>query len=88
MSANGSTVGNILCPNHNNHEKADTLLVWHAIHASTYNPDATSEIFVMSPDTDVLVIMVSFAEQLLENTYFTMSTERKIRVASAYKELG
>ena len=88
VSANGSMVGNIPWPNHNNHEKADTLLVWHAIHASTYNPDATSEIFVMSPDTDVLVIMISFAEQLLENTYFTMSTERKIRVASAYKELG
>ena len=42
----------------------------------------------MSAETDVLAIMVSFAEKHLENTYFTMSTKRKIRVASAYKELG
>ena len=76
VSANGEAVGNIDCYRSNNHEEGDTLLVWHAILAvSLHEPD--DEMYIHSPDTDVLVILVSFADRLLKKTMLSMSPRKK-----------
>eukprot|EP00112_Aurelia_sp_Birch-Aquarium-sp1_P000921 Seg1091.1 transcript_id=Seg1091.1/GoldUCD/mRNA.D3Y31 product="hypothetical protein" protein_id=Seg1091.1/GoldUCD/D3Y31 len=44
--------------------------------------------YIHSPDTDVLVILVSFADRLLKRTMFSMSPERNISVREIFDALG
>ena len=52
----------------NDHEEADTLMIWHAseIFASEMSPNA-DHLCIFSPDTDVLVLLVYHFHQLIPN---------------------
>ena len=43
-------------PSKNNHEKVDTLMVLHVVHANDVNPGM--QVVIYSPDTNILVIYV------------------------------
>lgn len=56
---------------YNNHEEADTLLIYQAVLASKRNsPDA--KIVFFSPDTDVLVLVIANYDLMLKNTWISM----------------
>ena len=44
--------------------------------------------YIYSPDTDVLVILVSFAERLLKRTMFSVRPERNISVREVFDAVG
>ena len=46
------------------------------------------KIYIHSPDTDVLFILVSFADRLLQKTMFSISPERYISVRVVLMPLG
>ena len=73
-SAAGSTNSNReLHFEHNNHEEADTLLIYHAVLASRRNyPDA--QLMFVSPDTDVLVLVIANYDILLRKTTISMAS--------------
>ena len=53
----------------NNHEEADTLLIYQAVLASQQNP-ADAQMVFFSPDTDVLVLIIADYDLMLKNTYW------------------
>lgn len=57
----------------NNHEEADTLLIFHAVLASLRNPPDAQMVF-FSPDTDVLVLVIANYELMLKNTSISMAS--------------
>ena len=83
VSFHNITKGNISCDIVNNHEEADTLIVWHAINASQLSK---KEIFVKANDTDVLCILVSFSERL--NKTSIQLKNRIIDVHPIFNALG
>ena len=86
VSANHVTEGNISCEPINNHEEADTLMVWHSIHASL-DRNENDTITVYSPDTDVLCLLVAFKPSMIKHVY--MKTDNHfIKIKSAYNNLG
>ena len=71
-SAAGHTESNSQLPfESNNHEEADTLMIYHAVVASRRNSSDAHLVF-FSPDTDVLMLIVANYEILLKNTYVSM----------------
>ena len=55
----------------NNHEEADTLLIYQAVLASHRNPPDAKMVF-FSPDTDVLVLALANYDLVLKNTSISM----------------
>ena len=55
----------------NNHEEADTLLIYQAVLASLRNPSDAQMVF-FSPDTDVLVLCIANYDLMLKNTSISM----------------
>ena len=71
------------------HEEADTLLILHAIDVAKRNP--FSECFVYSPDTDVFLLLLYYAESLTQVTFFRTGRGidlRDINIHSCYEALG
>src|SRR6218665_574472 len=57
----------------NNHEEADTLLIYHAVLASQVNqPDAQMVFF--SPDTYILMLVIANYDLMLKNTSISMAS--------------
>ena len=69
ISAEGRTDGNINFPERNNHEKADTFLIYHAIEAGE---NEANMVYIFSPDTDVLDIACAYVDQLSKNTFICL----------------
>lgn len=57
----------------NNHEEADTLLIYQAVLASQRNPPDAQMVF-FSPDTDVLVLVIANYDLMLKNTSISMAS--------------
>ena len=57
----------------NNHEEADTLLIYRAVLASHRNPPDAQMVF-FSPDTDVLVLVIANYDLMLKNTSISMAS--------------
>lgn len=57
----------------NNHEEADTLLIYQAVLASQQNPHDAQLVF-FSPDTDVLVLVTANYDLMLKNTSISMAS--------------
>ena len=57
----------------NNHEEADTLLIYQAVLASQRNPSDAQMVF-FSPDTDVLVLVIANYDLMLKNTSISMAS--------------
>lgn len=79
-----------------NHSEADTRIILHALHASK-STRGKKNIFVRSPDTDVLVLLVSFYSQMSKTTCLWFETgvvtrntdlRRFIPVHLIYKNIG
>lgn len=49
--------------------RKQTLLVWHALDASQNADDIFKEVIVAANDTAILVILITFAEKLCNNTF-------------------
>ena len=83
------TLGNIDVDDnlrHHNHEEADTILLLHA-----FSFDSNCELVVQSPDTDILVLLVSMYKKLPSNTWFKTGKVDKLRlinIAKTYHALG
>lgn len=74
---------------HHDHEEADTLLILHAIDIGTRSP--FSECYILSPDTDVFLLLVHYNEQLPQATFFRTGKAENVRDISiklCYKALG
>ena len=69
-------MGNIESPAKHTHEEADTLIIWHCLHASNESTDRNHKIIVYSSDTDVACLLVHFEDQFLAKVY--MITQRKV----------
>jgi len=70
----------------NNHEEADTLLIHQAVLASQRNlPNA--EMVFFSPDTDVLVLVVSNYDLMLKNTSISMASG-VMRIEPVWRAIG
>ena len=70
-------------------EEADTLLILHSIDACAR--DAFVQIYVVSPDTDVFLLLIYFCKKLSGNTFFRTGKKDKIRdidISKAYNALG
>ena len=72
ISVDGVSFGSLEFPSNNNHEEADTLIVLHATLASSTNA-FQPQIVIFSPDTDVLVLLVSHAMKLSKECYLQLS---------------
>ena len=57
----------------NNHEEADTRLIYQAVLASQLNPPDAQMVF-FSPDTDVLVLVIANYDLMLQNTSISMAS--------------
>ena len=60
------------------HEEADTRLLLHAKHASK----AYSTIIIKSPDTDVMLLSLSFAHEITNSIFFVTGTEKNARIVN------
>jgi hypothetical protein len=86
-SASGQTISNrSLHFENNNHEEADTLMIYHAICATQRNLD-TAELVIFSPDTDVLVLAIAYYDNLPKNTSISM-VSGTIKLRPIWKTLG
>jgi len=71
----------------NNHEEADTLLIYHAVLASHRNlPDAQMVFF--SPDTDVLVLVIANYDLMLKNTSISMASGVYMGIDPIWRAIG
>jgi hypothetical protein len=71
------------------HEQADTLLILHSINVFATNP--FSECYVYSPDTDVFLLLIHYAESLPQVMYFRTGNGdnfRDIDIKKCYEALG
>jgi len=71
------------------HEEADTLLVLHAIGVTKMNP--FSECVVVSPDTDVFLLLLYYYELIPHATLFRTGrgdAERDISLQQCFENLG
>ena len=72
------------------HEEADTLIVLHALDASNSNRQVDS-LHVISPDTDVFLLLINKYPQLCPSTVFITwrsQTRRQIPLQDIHEELG
>lgn len=70
----------------NNHEEADTLLIYQAVLASQRNP-LDAQMVLFSPDTDVLVLVIANYELMLKNTSISM-VSGVMRIEPIWKAIG
>lgn len=69
-----------------NHDEADTMLIWHGIDF-TESAELNAEIVIISPDTDVLVLCLYYAQDLCYET--RMKTATKIfHIGKLHAALG
>ena len=71
------------------HEEADTLIILHAVDISSHDP--FTELYILSPDTDVFLLLVHFYPSLCPMTVFRTGTgnqRRDISIRDAYEALG
>ena len=71
------------------HEEADTLLILHAINVARRDP--FNECIVFSPDTDVFLLLIHYAESLPQVTNFRTGREqdfRDININKCYEAIG
>jgi uncharacterized LabA/DUF88 family protein len=61
-----------------NHEEADTRIIVHAINASRADFD---RLLIVSPDTDVLVLLISFREQLCREVWMEIAAGKERKFA-------
>ena len=83
ISVSTRTFGNIECDQSHNHEEADTLMIWHAIHASKRKVN----IVVFSPDTDVFCMLLAFKSKIKRDIYMQTS-HHIISIGAVYRRLG
>ena len=90
VSADGFTVGNIEGHTQNNHEEADTLVVLHAIEASStpLAGDQEHHVTIISPDTDVFVLLCSHHKTLAPKTFMQVNDERIIDIQKTVEGIG
>jgi len=70
----------------NNHEEADTLLIYHAVLASQRNPPDAQMVF-FSPDTDVLMLVIANYDLMLKNTSISMASG-VMRIDPIWRAIG
>ena len=68
------------------HEEADTLLVLHCLDVAKRNP--FQETYVLCSDTDVLLLLLSYYEELCAKTVFKGNDSRDIDIGKAFESLG
>ena len=68
----------------NDHEEADTLIL-NSIEVA--NRGHFSECIILSPDTDVFLLLNYFYEQLCSSTVFRGNDERDINVGECYEAI-
>lgn len=71
------------------HEEADTLLILHAIDVA--KKDLFTECFILSPDTDVFLLLIYYHESLPLVTFFRTgkgNDKRDINIRDCYEALG
>ena len=68
---NASLIRSLTC----NHEEADTRMLLHASHAA----DMLSRVVIMSPDTDVAVLGVHFAQTIGSEIWFKTGVKDLVR---------
>ena len=71
------------------HEEADTLIVLYGVDVAKKNP--FQDLVVVSPDTDVLLLLIAFYKSLCANTVFKTGKGNSIRyldVGTMYEALG
>ncbi len=74
VSASGWTKSNSnLVFEDNNHEEADTLMIFQAVCATVRNP-SNAQLTIFSPDTDVLVLAIANYHLLLSSTSISMAS--------------
>ena len=69
-----------------NHDEADTLLIWHGIDF-TESAGVNAEIFIVSPDTDVLVLCLYYAQDLCYETRMKTVT-KTFHIGKMHAALG
>ena len=74
----------IICKN--NHEEADSLMIWHSVYATEICPFA-KELCIFSPDTDVLVLLIMHFPKRLTNTFIKMNSG-KYDINKIFTNLG
>src|SRR6218665_2344413 len=70
----------------NNHEEADTLLIYHAVLASQRNPLDIEMVF-FSPDTGVLMLVIANYDLMLKNTSISMASG-VMRIDPIWRAIG
>ena len=70
----------------NNHEEADTLLIYQTVLASQRNPPDAQMVF-FSPDKDVLVLAIANYDVMLKNTSISMASG-VIRIKPIWTVIG
>jgi len=70
----------------NNHEEADTLLIYQAVLASQRNPPDAQMVF-FSPDTHVLVFVIANYDLMLQNTSISM-VSRVLQIQQIWTAIG
>ena len=70
-NGNSSLIRSLTC----NHEEVDTRMLLHASHAA----DMLSRVVIMSPDTDVAVLGVHFAQTIGSELWFKISVKDLVR---------
>ena len=81
------TLASDLC---SDHEEADTRVILHCIHASRMS-EQTTPIVVRSPDTDVLILLLSYASSVSQPLYLDTgfgNKRRMVDVKAIAKVLG
>ena len=68
----------------NSHEEADTLMIMHAIDVGEMNPFRE---LVMSPGTDVLLLLIHYYQQLPTSTIFNNGRD-VVDIGRAFESLG
>src|SRR6218665_470609 len=70
----------------NNHEEADTLLIYHAVLPSQRNPP-DAQMVLFSPDTDVLMLVIANYDLMLKNTPISMASG-VMRIDPIWRAIG
>ena len=68
------------------HEEADTLIVLHCLNVAKRDP--FREVYVLCSDTDVLLLLMNYYEELCAKTVFKGNNSRDIDIGKAFEGLG
>jgi len=84
VSYDNKTVGNLGYFDNNNHEEADSMIIYHTIDASKYS----YRVIVHSSDTDVFVCLVSHSSDINSECWMCISSETVYDVKSVFMGIG